>query len=1047
MRKRLALLLAVVMSISLLSVNVFAASDNYVDNVLNVPSGSLLLEHGVLQNEDYYVDKNGDQIKAYQASADKDDLGWEYDDEDVKWFIDGTDLVLALRRNVATGASVGLTLEGAEFYFAQEPYKNPDTGLVKTANSYDPKKGSVVLTTNKDRNGVDRYFSYERKNDPDDEYISTSGAITSAISLSYKMEIGKDSKSATITLLEAVPSATAVDRADTYIIRVPLVVLITGDEASVRVDGGNVSTVSSTPIKFASTSSGKTRTTHDGDAVEDRDYWDLDDIKITELTTGSIRSYEIASLTLPEGLAWVNDWEAQDDDPDDDLGLYLSGGLTFSDGTRDGHYVSDVYDLFKEALEYYVDYYLTDSSNRIKLPFATDDDKASFFEDISLPIYGDRDGNGFINDQDMLTYADAIKAALARVDNGYGITYGLDLSSTNTDKLAAQIKNIVAGIDTGTIWVWFGGVNASDQLRGTAYIEGLEFYSLDDDTFPRDGSEIYVSIDSANGGITDEKFLVGKRVDWEVVLKTNGAIPTLASGRYIGPSWDGTDANDATHKTASITISEAASVSWWGARSTVLALPATDNKGTVLGAKFRKVKVTKTSNIEEYLGAKPEDYEVPNGDTPYSLNNPHGYTATGEGVYLNDGVRHANITVDDNKITISNLRIASNKKASITMDLWVSLELGFGAQYGGELEIAIDPVLSTSLASSAAPAKAVIAHVKDPVTVSTKVSDLKIGYQFQTTSDITITENFAHALLKDKTVSVSVTDYASDLIFDGDIQVKVTSGNLEIKNVRAAGLGGFTTQSGSWLGAKDETGTLSFDISKESTQASTITISTVGVRLDRTIPVTNKNAYNVLVWDTAIAENYGLYDDAGRQWKADFATVGVSVPYVNVVTSANDAASVLTQEVRIGIGQSFYTVNGTTFSLETGAEAYLENGNTMVPVRFVSNALGIRDDQIIWDQGNKTVTIITPSKVVQFTVGEATITVDGVKIPAVGADKVTPVSAVLKDPPGRTFLPIRALGEVFGITVDWEAETQTVIYNKGANQNKALATTNTAIVS
>jgi hypothetical protein len=388
--------------------------------------------------------------------------------------------------------------------------------------------------------------------------------------------------------------------------------------------------------------------------------------------------------------------------------------------------------------------------------------------------------------------------------------------------------------------------------------------------------------------------------------------------------------------------------------------------------------------------------------------------------------------------------MSSTKKAWIDFDLWVSVELGFAKSIGGDLKLSIDPA-STSIADKTDLPSLTIAHVIDPVTVSAKVSDLKIGYQFQPSADITITENVADALLKDKTVRVSITDLVStDLVFSSDVDVAVTTGNLKIKNLRASGVGGFTSQSNSWLGDANTSGSITFEIEKESTTASTITLSNVGVKLDRTVPVTNKEAYNVLVWGTAIAENYGLVDSANRTWKADFNTAGESVPYINIVSSPNDATSILSQEVRVTIGESYYTVNGVTYAMDAVAYINAANDSAMVPVRFVSRALGIRDEEIIWDGTTKTVTIVAPNKTIQFTAGESKMIVDGVSVNMVTANGRA-ITAEIKELNGlgRMYLPLRALGESLGISVTWEEATQTVVYNANANANTNASVTNT----
>jgi hypothetical protein len=615
---------------------------------------------------------------------------------------------------------------------------------------------------------------------------------------------------------------------------------------------------------------------------------------------------------------------------------------------------------------------------------------------------------------------------------------------TANDKLTGAGSTTT--IDDSVLVFWFpDSLKSSTQIAGKLYLRNLYFYADDDAPIPTGDSAYDIKIRVKGDYITEEDIVIGQRRDWNLGLKTTNTVPTLVSGRYIGPSWSGNDADNNTHRTARVQLYENTANSWWGSRTVVLSLPATDNN-KVKGAKFRKIQVTEADKVTVETTIKDTRWEF-----PY-----YGVAAADvdKGVYLNDGQKHGYIMVDDNKITLSNISLDTTGKATIDFDLWVSLELGFGAQ-SGDLKLAIDPS-STAIAGvidvNNLPS-VVIAHVVDPIKVNTKISDLKIGYQYQATSDIQITENGPGYLLKDKTVRVSITDLiSSDMWFTPTTTVQVTAGDLKLKNLVTNGAGGFTSQSSSWLpgvsGSDATNDSLAFDIDRPSTTASTITIANIGVKLDRTIPVTNQSAYQALVWGTAIAENYGLKDKDGRTWKADFNTAGVSVPYINVITSATDEASILTQEVQVPIGESYFVVNGVSYTMDAAAYISPASHSTMVPVRFVANAFGLRNDnQIIWDGINKTATIIAPNRTIQFTAAKSVMIVNGVSVTMTSPDGL-PVVAEIKGDDGheRMYIPFRALGEAFGIPVDWDAETQTAIYNKGANTNLNLPVSNTNTV-
>lgn len=96
--------------------------------------------------------------------------------------------------------------------------------------------------------------------------------------------------------------------------------------------------------------------------------------------------------------------------------------------------------------------------------------------------------------------------------------------------------------------------------------------------------------------------------------------------------------------------------------------------------------------------------------------------------------------------------------------------------------------------------------------------------------------------------------------------------------------------------------------------------------------------------------------------------------------------------------------------------AYIENGRTMVPLRFISEALG---EKVDWKADTKTV-LIGDNKA-SLVIGEKEIEANGKKI-AIDSP------AVIKD--ARTFVPLRAISEILGAKVDWDASTRSVKINK-----------------
>ena len=110
-------------------------------------------------------------------------------------------------------------------------------------------------------------------------------------------------------------------------------------------------------------------------------------------------------------------------------------------------------------------------------------------------------------------------------------------------------------------------------------------------------------------------------------------------------------------------------------------------------------------------------------------------------------------------------------------------------------------------------------------------------------------------------------------------------------------------------------------------------------------------------------------------------------------------------------------VNGK--EVKTDSPAFIKDGRTMVPVRFISEALGLK---VGWDQKNRTVTVDEGAKAMKLTIGSKKI------VRADGKETAIDVPAMIKG--GRTMVPIRAIGELSGAKVDWNAANREVIIQK-----------------
>jgi len=111
------------------------------------------------------------------------------------------------------------------------------------------------------------------------------------------------------------------------------------------------------------------------------------------------------------------------------------------------------------------------------------------------------------------------------------------------------------------------------------------------------------------------------------------------------------------------------------------------------------------------------------------------------------------------------------------------------------------------------------------------------------------------------------------------------------------------------------------------------------------------------------------------------------------------------QRIHMNINSMIITDYGQERTVEMDVMPFLQNGRTMVPLRFVAETLGA---SVHWSYDEyQIVTIVLDGQVLQFAIGEY---LPGMDVPAqlIG---------------GRTYVPLRFIAEFFGAVVSWDAET------------------------
>ena len=569
-----------------------------------------------------------------------------------------------------------------------------------------------------------------------------------------------------------------------------------------------------------------------------------------------------------------------------------------------------------------------------------------------------------------------------------GVEAGITKKGTGNNWYSLEYKVLSNNeIDYSTL-IFKYDINPSMSGAGAVFIKGLEVYADDNARLGDFNMSIraYGSI-----GVENESFKAGTRAEFATPLTTDGTIPTLITGRLEDVAAE--NSNDDVHKTAKVIFEEAVAESWWSGRTTYFMMPE--------GAAFRKVDITDVDNLN--------------------------ITGNLKGQYYNTGKKNGYVTLDGNTMRWDNITVTANKKAKIKFDVWASLAVN----YKGDLTLGV----STNYNNTSDVQPTVIAHTVQPITIATKVTDVKIGYQLFPVAAIEITENGAGYLEKGKTVEVTVDDNISmDMYFAKDYTHTLTKGDLKTKNWDATG------------------GTITFDIDGASSTASTIKLDNLYLKIDRSVPE-SQVPYKLIVGGNAVAANWdGLYKDTTIS-KADlgnyfagkdlFKVKGLEANYANVVSSSPDKVSILTAEVSVTADERYYTQGGKTFEMDAAAYIDAQKGTMMVPLRFIGYAFGLSESQVMFDDATRTVTLLSPTnKVVQVKIGDAYMIINGAQVPMRNAAGV-PVAAVINPADNRTYVPFRAIGDAFGVPVSFDDATKTAYYNKGANAQTAVTTDST----
>jgi len=121
--------------------------------------------------------------------------------------------------------------------------------------------------------------------------------------------------------------------------------------------------------------------------------------------------------------------------------------------------------------------------------------------------------------------------------------------------------------------------------------------------------------------------------------------------------------------------------------------------------------------------------------------------------------------------------------------------------------------------------------------------------------------------------------------------------------------------------------------------------------------------------------------------------------------------------VKLTIGKNTAYVNGDNLTMD--GVPYIKADRTMVPLRFISEAL---DASVDWQPSTRTVLIQAPGgPVIKVVINSKTAYIDN-------KAKILEAPAEIKG--GRTFVPLRFVGEALGVAVDYNNTSKLITLTK-----------------
>lgn len=273
--------------------------------------------------------------------------------------------------------------------------------------------------------------------------------------------------------------------------------------------------------------------------------------------------------------------------------------------------------------------------------------------------------------------------------------------------------------------------------------------------------------------------------------------------------------------------------------------------------------------------------------------------------------------------------------------------------------------------------------ISDSISIGTKVNTVKNGYRKQSLGSITVSEANSSALIKDGEIVIDLGALPADILLSelSNIQTNIVKGSIK--------LGSPSIDTGNK--------TVTIPVKSFSREATTIKIDGIMVDVKKSaLP----RAYDVTITGTALGDDVELDEK-----------------YIQVINVAPPVDPIRRGVVEFKVGEEVYSYNGMGYEMD--ASPFLNKGNIMVPLRYLTEAFGIPGNNLKYSMGTAYVKI-----------GNDTLEVtEGTNIARYkNKDRTLGGKMIVKN--GRTYIPLGEIGRILEMEVKWDNDNKVATFIK-----------------